>query len=43
VLRGTAQELEVNLGAPIDGTGTTVTGGSFLITFEWIETATITP
>jgi hypothetical protein len=43
VLRGTAQELEVNLGAPIDGAGTTVTGGSFLITFEWIETTTITP
>jgi hypothetical protein len=43
VLRGTAQELEVNLGAPINGTGTTVTGGSFLITFEWIETKTITP
>jgi hypothetical protein len=43
VLRGTAQELEVNLGTPIDGTGTTVTGGSFLITFEWIETKTITP
>lgn len=43
VLRGTAQELEVNLGAPIDGTGTTVSGGSFLITFEWIETKTITP
>jgi hypothetical protein len=43
VLRGTAQELEVNLGAPIDGAGTTVTGSSFLITFEWIETKTITP
>lgn len=37
VLRGTAQQLAVNLG------GTTVTGGSFTITFEWIETSTITP
>lgn len=37
VLRGTAQQIAVNLG------GTTVTGGSFAITFEWIETATITP
>jgi hypothetical protein len=43
VLRGTAQELEVNLGTPIDGAGTTVTGGSFLITFEWMEIKTITP
>ncbi|HZR27907.1 MAG TPA: hypothetical protein VFA71_03935 [Terriglobales bacterium] len=43
VLRGTAQEIEVNLGAPIDGAGTTVTGGSFIITFEWIETKTISP
>ena len=37
VLRGTAQQIAVNLG------GTTVTGGSFAITFEWIETSTITP
>jgi hypothetical protein len=37
VLRGTAQQIAVNLG------GTTVTGGSFTITFEWIETSTITP
>jgi hypothetical protein len=37
VLRGTAQQIAVNLG------GATVTGGSFAITFEWIETATITP
>ena len=43
VLRGTAQEVEINLGAPVDGTGTTVTGGSFDATFEWIETTTITP
>lgn len=37
VLRGTAQQIAVNLG------GTTITGGSFTITFEWIETSTITP
>jgi hypothetical protein len=43
VLRGTAQELEVNIATPIDGTGVTVTGSSFLITFEYIETTTITP
>ena len=37
VLRGTAQQLAVNLNAA------TVTGGSVAVTFEWIETATITP
>ena len=37
VLRGTAQQLAVNLNAA------TVTGGSVVVTFEWIETATITP
>jgi hypothetical protein len=34
VLRGTAQQLAVNLG------GVTVTGGSFTVTYEWIETTT---
>ena len=37
VLRGTAQQLALNLNAA------TVTGGSVAVTFEWIETATITP
>lgn len=43
VLRGTAQEVEINLGAPVDGTGTTITGGSFDVTFEWMEVTTFTP
>lgn len=37
VLRGTAQCVGVNLEA------TTVTGGAFTVTWDWIETATITP
>jgi len=37
VLRGTAQQIAVNLG------GATVTGGSFTVSFQWIETATLTP
>jgi hypothetical protein len=36
VLRGTAQQLAVNMGGAI-------TGGNLTITFEWMETATITP
>jgi len=37
VLRGTAQQVAVNLN------GVTVTGGAFTVTFDWIETKTITP
>ena len=37
VLRGTAQCVAVNLG------GVTVSGGSFTVTYSWIETPTITP
>lgn len=37
VLRGTGQCVALNLG------GVTVTGGQFTVTFDWIETATITP
>lgn len=37
VLRGTAEQLAINLN------GVTVTGGSVALTYEWIETATITP
>lgn len=36
VLRGTAQTLEI-------GTGAAITGGNVTVTWEWIETATITP
>lgn len=36
VLRGTAQTLEI-------GTGGAVTGGNITVTWDWIETATITP
>jgi hypothetical protein len=37
VLRGTAQQLAVNFG------NAAITGGNITVTFEWIETATITP
>lgn len=37
VLRGTGQCVAVNLG------GSTVTGGTFDVTYSWIETSTITP
>jgi hypothetical protein len=37
VLRGTAQQLAVNFG------NAAFTGGNITVTFEWIETATITP
>jgi len=36
VLRGTAQQLAVNFGGAI-------TGGNLTVTYEWIETKTITP
>jgi hypothetical protein len=36
VLRGTAQTLEI-------GTGGAITGGNITVTWEWIETTTITP
>jgi len=36
VLRGTAQQVAINLGGA-------VTGGTMTVTFKWIETATITP
>jgi hypothetical protein len=37
VLRGTAQQLAVNFG------NAAITGGNLTVTFEWIETTTITP
>jgi hypothetical protein len=37
VLRGTAQELAVNMGSAA------ITGGNLTVTFEWEEVATITP
>lgn len=36
VLRGTAQTLEI-------GTGAAITGGNITVTWEWMETATLTP
>jgi hypothetical protein len=43
VLRGTAQQVAVNVATPIDGAGTAIAGSIINVTFEWIETKTITP